>query len=1021
MLRTTFTLLSLLAFSLVTMAQTNETYEISASKIHKLGKTSTLRTTIEQDALSPLAKIQRKLNKKRPDNFQGRKPHTITRPELEHLGPDPLRQEQNGTVLNTPNLNIDGLFNEFGSPHDPTGDVGLNHYVQAINGTEVGVFDFSGNLLERFSTSALWAPFGKSGAGDPIILFDELANRWLITEFDSPAVVLIAVSDTEDPLGTFNVYEFATPSFPDYPKYAIWPNAIVFTTNEELTETLHNYFIQKDSLYAGAANVALQRIVITGPNTETNFYITTPIDFAGDLMPIDQRPMVVRLNDSSWGNVPEDQVELYLFDINWADPNATQIEQVGLVTTPYDAVPCSVPGTGFSCVPQPNGTGLDAIPEVIMNVPMFRRFDDHESVVLSFITDVTNGNNQSGIRWMELRRTENTNWSIYQEGTYAPDNLDRYMCSIAMDRKGNIGLGYNVSSANTFVGVRYTGRFSTDPLGQMTIAEVNAADGIGTIASSGRFGDYSQMAVDPVDELNFWFTTEYAGKENNSKTRIVSFQLQKNNVDVRPVQLNSPVSGVNLGNNQVANISISNVGLFDISNIKVDLFFQGALLESVIVNDTLSEGETKEIAFTMPLSFPNYGLYDLMAVTNLSNDENTVNDTSRFRIINYAAIDGGISKLPIQPTCLFPVEVPFLFRNVGVDTIHTLHLEVTANGTDKDTLQIEHTIAPGAVAELVAPIANGQIGSNLVDLAIVQLNNQPDLNGINNQVSTSFDYNQDLVRTNIKIQIDSMPSEVFWYIFDEATFEIVFLGSGYTEPMELVDIDLCLKKNYCYTFQVYDFGINGLCCEAGEGSFLVTDNTGEIIIESNGIFQESFAEPLCTGDGCQVLLNVETVPTSSVSNPNGVIIVNVLSGQAPFTFSIDGGTTFSESPVFNNLAPGTYEVVVRSQGGTCEKKETTVLGQVSGTNETAEAAVMEITPNPGNGFYRLTISGLNDEGYILPVSVMDASGRNIQQFSIQRYGDVFKSDLSLMSYPQGVYYVKISTSKGVKIVKVIRT
>jgi hypothetical protein len=1010
----------MLALSVVTMAQTNETYQVSASKIHKLGKTPALRTTITEERIHPLAKMKRKLNKKRPDNFRGRQPHSIVRPELEHVGPDPIRQQQNGTVLNTPNLNIDGLFNEFGSPHDPTGDVGLNHYVQAINGTEVGVFDLFGNLLERFSTSALWAPFGKNGAGDPIILFDELEKRWMITEFDSPALVLIAISDTDDPLGTFNVYEFATPSFPDYPKYAIWPNTIVFTTNEEGAEVLHNYFIQKDSLYAGAENVSLQRIVLTGHNTETNFYVTTPIDFSGDMMPADQRPMVVRLNDSSWGNVPQDQVELFLFDINWADPNATQIEQVDLVTTPFDPVPCSAAGVGFACVPQLNGDGLDAIPEVIMNVPMFRRFTDHESVVLSFVTDVTNGENQSGIRWMELRRTDNTNWTIFQEGTYAPDDLDRYMCSIAIDRKGNIGLGYNVSSENTYVGVRYTGRLSTDPPGLMTIAEVPVVEGIGPIESNGRFGDYAQMSIAPLDALHFWFTTEYAGKENNSKTRIVSFQLLKNNVDVRPVQLIQPVSGVNLGNAQVAQVAVSNVGLLDVQGVKVELFFQGVLHETVVIGDTLSGGATKNVVFTNPLNFNGFGLYEIMAVATIGNDENTLNDTSRFVLNNYAPTDAAISKVPFSQVCTFPVEVPFLLKNTGIDTIYTASIETTLNGTKKDTAQIPLVLVPGASVQLVSPITNGQEGNNAVDLSILQLNGQNDQNLSNNYTNSGFNYTSDLVRTHMTIQLDSMPDEVFWYIFDEQAFEIIGYGGGnYTEPMMVISEDFCLKKNHCYAFQVIDSGENGLCCDAGEGSILVTGSAGETLVESDGQFQDIFIEQICTGDGCQVLVNIETVPVSTLANSDGIIIINILAGQAPFLFSIDGGTTFSESPVFNNLSPGTYQVVVQSQGGACTQQQTVVLGVVSGTNESAAAAVLEVVPNPGNGFYRLTISGLNDEGYILPVSVMDASGRNIQQFSVQRYGDTFKSDLSLLSYPSGVYYVKISTSSGIKIVKVI--
>ena len=237
----------------------------------------------------------------------------------------------------------------------------------------------------------------------------------------------------------------------------------------------------------------MQRIQIAGSfATQAGFFVSTPLDFNGDTMPIDTRPMVMKLNDSSWGNAPQDRVELFNFDIDWENQANTVVTRTDIVTTPFDSYPCSQTGFGFQCVPQLNGGGLDAIPEVIMNVPQYRNFGTHQSIVLSFITDATNGQNQSAIRWMELRKSGMEDYTIYQEGTYAPDGLDRYMSSIAIDKFGNIALGYNVSSLDMYVGLRYTGRLANDPLGEMTFEEFNVVDGLGAINNGGRFGDYAQ-------------------------------------------------------------------------------------------------------------------------------------------------------------------------------------------------------------------------------------------------------------------------------------------------------------------------------------------------------------------------------------------------------------------------------------------------------------------------------------------------------------------------------------------------
>lgn len=996
-------------------------FKITDTKLKKLGKTNELKSIIDNEKISRFNKFTRKLNKKRPDNFKGRKYRNIQFPEREHLGNDPIRQREMGTNKNEPLLNFDGLFSDFGSPHDPTGDLGLNHYVQAINGTEVGVFDLNGNLLEKFASNVLWDEFGRFGAGDPIVLYDELENRWMITEFDDPALVLIAISDTDDPLGSYTAYEFATPSFPDYPKYAIWPNAIVFTTNEDGPDVLHNYFIQKDSLYAGADDVIMQRIEIDGSlNSEAGFFVSTPVDFSGKNMPPDARPMVVRLNDSSWGEVDQDQLELYLFDINWQNADLSGIEQISMVATPYDGYPCSALGFGFACVPQKDGSGLDAIPEVIMNVPMYRSFGTHESIVLSFITDVTDGENQSGIRWMELRRSNTETWNIHQEGTYAPDGLDRYMSSIGIDKNGNIALGYNVSSEDTYVGIRYTGRFANDPLGLMTVEETNVIDGVSGIVSGGRFGDYAQMALDPTDELTFWYTSEYASSNNLSKTRIVSFQLQKQQIDTRPTKINNPTTGHNLTSAELINVEIQNAGIESISSVKVDLYVNDQLEETITVSDTLDENESKNIVFSDIYDFSNFGPHKITVITTLDADDNRKNDTLSTTIYNYASTDGKISDVISTSFCVLPHNLECTLENVGLDRLNSSSLEIAVNGVIMDTIEANFNLLSGEKTILSIPIEALKDGDNEVVVRLIKSNDIIEQNTTDNLVTAMLSYNEDALNYTVNLQTDEYPEETSWFITTGDTeIEVIAFGGPYTIQGDLISTNVCLEKETCYNFTIFDALGDGICCDYGEGFVYIADQNGNEVLENDGNFGELFVDELCTDSGCSLDATIQITPSSSATASDGVILINPIGGSSPYLFSIDGGVTFRDSFFFTNLLPGVYSVVVLSDEGNCVYNAMVTVGFQTNTNDLTNLPTLKVTPNPGHGFYQLTITNQNTDEYHLAALILDAQGKRIQQFMVQRYGLNFNADFSLLSYPKGVYFLTISSSKGTQIIKII--
>jgi hypothetical protein len=230
------------------------------------------------------------------------------------------------------------------------------------------------------------------------------------------------------------------------------------------------------------------------------------------------------MDDDAWDYSPPDQLQIWEFDVNWSVPmSSTFTLEVALGTAAFDSDMC---GYARNCIPQPGGVPVDAISDRLMYRLQYRNFGTHQTLVTNHTVDV-NGSDRAGVRWYELRKTGGA-WSIFQQGSYSPDSNHRWMGSIAMDENGNMALGYSVSSTSVFPSIRYTGRLSTDPLGTMPQGEgVIIAGGGSQSHTASRWGDYSMMAVDPVDDCTFWYTQEYYAVNSVAswRTRIGAFGL----------------------------------------------------------------------------------------------------------------------------------------------------------------------------------------------------------------------------------------------------------------------------------------------------------------------------------------------------------------------------------------------------------------------------------------------------------------------------------------------------------------
>jgi hypothetical protein len=378
---------------------------------------------------------------------------------------------------------------------------------------------------------------GQSGWGDPIVLYDHLADRWLLSEFSDDSVgnfLNVYISKTETPTANPNdwyYYNFETPNFPDYPKYAVQENAYYVTTNEFPVGS-PAYALDRNKMLAGLPLAPSSYVRFEAPDLAGfGFNALTPADLDGSAAPAGSPGYFMRQRDDEVHNVgsnnpTQDFLEIWTLSPDFATPvNSTFGKLADIPVAEFDSDLCGL--FAFACFPQPGTTNtLDPLREVIMNRLTYRNFGSYETLLGNFVTDV-NGNDLGGVRWFELRKSGSDPWALFQEGTVSPDTDSRWMGAIAMDEHGDIALGYSVSSDTTFPSLRYTGRLAADPLGTMPQGEHNLIAGLGSQTDTTRWGDYHSLSIDPVDGKTFWFTGNYVKENGDWQTRIGSFKFDK--------------------------------------------------------------------------------------------------------------------------------------------------------------------------------------------------------------------------------------------------------------------------------------------------------------------------------------------------------------------------------------------------------------------------------------------------------------------------------------------------------------
>lgn len=432
------------------------------------------------------------------------------------------QQSELRSLYRTPDpiLSFEGMSLQNGGdgfPPDTIGDVGPNHYIQMVN-TSLAIFDKNGTQLTGpTSINQLWQgqgnPCETCNDGDPVVLYDQLADRWLLSQFavcdGPPYYECVAISQTADPTGAYYLYAFEIPDdrFPDYPKFGIWPDAYYMSTNE--WPNVGTYAFDRAEMLLGRP-ATFQKF-----ETEANFML--PCDLDGSTPPPSDSPNYFYTMKT--GNI----LEIWEFYVDFDLPsNSTFTLARTLNTMPFNYGVC---GFSWDCIPQKDTSQrLDVISEWPMWRLQYRNFGTHETLVGNFTVDVGDFTDHAGIRWFELRKS-NSSWSIHQEGTHTPDEHHRWMGSIAMDGAGNIALGYSVSSDTLFPSIRYATRFASDAPGTLQ-NEATLIVGTASQQLYNRWGDYSSMNVDPSDDATFWYTNQYLTDSTQGwQTRIAKFRM----------------------------------------------------------------------------------------------------------------------------------------------------------------------------------------------------------------------------------------------------------------------------------------------------------------------------------------------------------------------------------------------------------------------------------------------------------------------------------------------------------------
>ncbi len=531
-----------------------------------------------------------------------------------NLSKPDIALQQNYLKTEATDLNILGNYEGLKSNYlrsDNNIAVGPNHIVEIVNSnylfSYVRVWNKSG--AEIISKISFFELSGSFDYGDPNIIYDEQADRWIITFLYSNEdnKLRIAASQTADPTGAWYMYVFDTPAgYPDYEKLAVWGDSYIVSIAANKPAKPAVYVLNRAEILSGVLSSPVlmfqpQRVI------HWKWQGLAPINVTGSAgVPEGEPAIIARVVDDAWfGAIPEtDQMELFELNINWAAPLSSNM--TGPLDLPIDNYNSDLCGfESNSCLPQMgSAVKLWPLSNFITDKSKYMNFGTHQSIVCTHVCNA-DGLGTAGIRWYELRKYAGGTWFIYQQSTYAPDANHRFMSSITINQEGSIALGYNITGESLYPGMRVVGRAACDPLNMMTTSEAIFKEGSSPNQNL-DYGDYNSIVTDPVDG-SFWFTAQY-NKTPKWSTNMVHFtidgcveeMIEKDKPDLAHVRT---ISNILINPNPVSNslsfsfiISNDDVVAIEIYNtmgervFSLEQSFAKGFQEQVIQLNTLPNG-----------------------------------------------------------------------------------------------------------------------------------------------------------------------------------------------------------------------------------------------------------------------------------------------------------------------------------------------------------------------------------------------------------------------------------------------
>lgn len=492
-----------------------------SGSLHFRGKTKAMRETKENTAFEELFMDKRK----HEDEARERSANTVVG-EPDYFVEDPALQKDAEIASTDISIlsNWEGLKSKY-LRSDNNIAVGPNHVVQMINSalfsSYIRVWNKTGDII--INKANMYDLVGEPDYGDPNIIYDEKADRWVITFLysDSDARLIIMASVTNDPTGEWYYYDFETTGgFPDYEKVAVWGNSYVVTTAQANPNV---YLLNRESILNGTGASPVIKFLI--PKFKNiGWQAASPVQQTGSMDLPEGEPAIIWRVWDNWWHPPYsavDQLELFELDIDWATPlSATMTGPIALPIEVYNSNLCGI--NSNTCLEQPGTTvRLWPLSNFITDKSKYMNFGDYQSIVGVHVCRV-NEAGTAGQRWYELRKYPGGEWYVYQQGTYSPTADHRFIGSISINEDGTIALGYNITSSTVYPGMRMTGRAVCDPINLMTAPEAISKNGTASNKTL-DYGDYNSLVTDPVDG-SFWFSGQY-NVSNKWSSNVVHFTV----------------------------------------------------------------------------------------------------------------------------------------------------------------------------------------------------------------------------------------------------------------------------------------------------------------------------------------------------------------------------------------------------------------------------------------------------------------------------------------------------------------